>query len=388
MYMYMQDGSRRDTRGTPLPLQPSRTTTNRENQGLNSSMDRRKRRRNPTKNKIPTPAHPEDNHHEDETLDPGVGPPQSEFIRSLPPSSLIKYLNRHCLLNSPFQSAPSSSASATAATSAPPLPTSSKKQLVDDYNRFALLLSSSRHPNQTTQRSGTTEDRARSIYDMDIKPAQTEDQSSSISQSTSALSSGGGSSGSSSPGLACSTRSSSSFYRKLFGPAALLDDDEHEDQPARKKQAKADRAGPRDSLFSFDDNLTQLVLGHHHQSFPSLLVSPSQPAGSIQPRQRPSSPTSSPSAAGPRRHLSRPGPDDHELLFGPLPDSLHRPSLKRKSIQKTATLNHHGFVFNIHLNHLPSILHPHPPSDHIRLIEDHVLSNFVYSVKTRETSGA
>ncbi|KAA1111062.1 hypothetical protein PGT21_036154 [Puccinia graminis f. sp. tritici] len=352
-------------------------------------MDRRKRRRNSNKNKLTAPqlAHPEDhNHHQEhETLEQGVGPPPSEFIKSLPASSLIKYLDRHCLLNSPLRSTPESSSAA--ARQAPPSTSSplgsTKKQLIEDYNQFALLVSSTYDPNHTAQPPETPEERAGSYKEQ--RGAKIDPQSSSISPSTSALSSGGDSSGSSSPGLARSSSSSSSFYRKLFGPAAFLEDEEH-GEPARKKQAKlAESRDPRDSLYSFDETLTQLVLSHHHQSFPSLLVSPSEAPASIHPRPRPSSPTSSPSTAAPRPQAPRPPqPDQHDLLFAHDLDGPIRPTLKRKSILKPATtLDHHGFLFNIHLNHLPSILHPHPPSDHIRLIEDHVLSNFVYSVKTR-----
>ncbi|EFP88817.1 uncharacterized protein PGTG_14156 [Puccinia graminis f. sp. tritici CRL 75-36-700-3] len=260
-------------------------------------------------------------------------------------------LHHHCLLNSPLRSTPeSSSSSATAARQAPPSTSplgSTKKQPIEDYNQFALLVSSTYDPNQTVQLPETPEEKTGSYKEQ--RAAKIDHQSSSISPSTSALSSGGDSSGSSSPGLA----RSSSFYRRL--------------------------------LYSFDKTLTQLVLSHHHQSFPSLLVSPSEAPALIHPRPRPPSPSSSPSAPAQRRQAPRPlEPDKHNPLFPPDLDGPICPTLKRKSILKpTTTLDHHGFVFNIQLNHLPSILHPHLPSDHIRLIEDHVLSNFVYSVKTR-----
>ncbi|KAA1113195.1 hypothetical protein PGT21_024654 [Puccinia graminis f. sp. tritici] len=123
----------------------------------------------------------------------------------------------------------------TAARQAPPSTSplgSTKKQPIEDYNQFALLVSSTYDPNQTVQLPETPEEKTGSYKEQ--RAAKIDHQSSSISPSTSALSSGGDSSGSSSPGLA----RSSSFYRRLFGPAALLEDNEH-GEPARKKQAKA-----------------------------------------------------------------------------------------------------------------------------------------------------
>ncbi|KAH9470519.1 hypothetical protein Pst134EA_007770 [Puccinia striiformis f. sp. tritici] len=352
-------------------------------------MERRKRRKNQNKTKPTTELN----------NTPPEPTPGSEFIKSLPASSLIKYLDQHHLLNSPLRSAtPSASPSSLALN---------RNQQLEDYNRFALLVSSNYNLCQTgAQRPDTPETREETLKDQ--KRAQKEDQSSSISPSTSAVSSASGSSSSSSSPRP--TRSSSSFYRRLFSGAELnlkplTDPDENENEhesTCGRKRTKVSRKDARDSLYSFDHTLQELVSNHHHQSFPSLSVNPSESVGLLQPRQPPCSPTPSPSGTGLRRVGGRTGPDEPLQLST---DHHRLPSLKRKHTQKTpinatttttttatttttTTLDHHGFIFKINRDHLSSIINPHPPTDHIRLIEDHVLSNFVYSVKTRAFSSS
>ncbi|KNZ56135.1 hypothetical protein VP01_248g7 [Puccinia sorghi] len=324
-------------------------------------MERRKRRRHSTKTKPSTNA----NHEPEQTAAGAVGAAEgegaragkSEFIKSLPASSLIKYLDKHHLLHSPLRTP-------TTAVDHDGQSAVAKKQLIEDYHRFALLVSCGPSGQSAADRPETSH---LPSLGPSYRACKEPPPSSDISPSASAIDSHR-SEASLSPSMARSTSSSSSFYSKLFSPTSeLLDpqeqegeeeEEEEEEDGTVARQKKKPHIERPDSLFQFDKTLTTIVQSHHHRTFPCLL----------QPHHSVDSNTHNP--------IYEPDSLSHTLL--PLHPPTNSPS------KSCATLTHHGFPFNIHLPHTPPLIpHPNSPSDHVRLIEDHVLPHFVYSVKTR-----
>lgn len=367
-------------------------------------IERRKRRRNSTHQ---APDDVENRPDPHQKAYEGSSSP-SELIKSLPIDSLIKYLNQHYLLKSPIQSNPSS---------LPPtvLPSNPKDRLTDEFNQFALLVS--RHHQASISikpsKSNPHPDLSHPSlphHHKSLKLIPEAEQTPPISPSIQAHSSSSLSSSSIRP-FPTSRPSLTQFYERLFPspPAIESQDGGHRPHHPIKKLTKPpeSRTSTIKSLNEFDQMIIQLVSNHHHQSFPSILSSSSSTSTStnLLPTLKSSSnvmnrlknnqfPIDSPSAhsSSSSSPPSKP-PSENRGHQNDTVDSIAVESsapkndsseCTRQSESTTSTLDHHGFLFKINLeDHPTNQLNVQHPTDHVQIIEDHVLSNFVYSIKTR-----